>query len=257
VLRQGEGAANGTINRERAVLGKMLRLAVARRKLVRVPEMVTLKAAPRQGFFESWEYGAVRRHLPVDLQVACDLEQRFGWRMQSEVLTLERRQLDLVEGSLTLDPGRTKNDDARTGVYLTAELKVALSAQQARVEALERKLGRLVPYLFAHLSGKKQVGTRIKDFRLAWKAACRKAGVEGRLRHDLRRTAVRNLVRSGVNQHVAMAITGHRTESVFRRYKIISKADLQAAALKLEGHISGTVEAKPVSEVLGIPTSAS
>jgi integrase len=152
--------------------------------------------------------------------------------MQSEVLTLERRQVDLRAGTLTLDPGTTKNDDGRV-VYLTPDLRTALDGQLARVEALSRQLGRIIPYLFPHPGKGRLQGTRIKDFRKAWVAATRRAGVPGRLRHDLRRTAVRNMTRKGVVERVAMKVTGHRTRSVFDRYNIVSEGDLRDVAQKM------------------------
>src|SRR6266704_4477633 len=70
-----------------------------------------------QGFFEYDQYEAVRRRLRPHLQVSTAIAYAFGWRTQSEVLTLERRQLDLATGTIRLEPGTTKNDDGRV-VYL-------------------------------------------------------------------------------------------------------------------------------------------
>jgi integrase len=148
--RQTQGAANGTINRELAVLIRMLRLGYELGKVLRLPVIRKLKeAGPRQGFFEREQYAAVRKHLPPDLQVAVAIAYAFGWRMQSEVLTRERRHLDLDAGTLRLDPGTTKNDDGRV-VYLPADLQAQLATQVDGARALERKLGRVIPYLFPH-----------------------------------------------------------------------------------------------------------
>ncbi len=165
--------------------------------------------------------------------MAVTIAYTFGWRMLSEVLALERRQLDLEAGTLRLDPGTTKNDEGRL-VYLTPELKALLTAQVERVRTLEKKTGRIIPYLFPRLTGRK-AGQRIKDFRKAWTTACKRAGCPGMLRHDFRRTAVRNLVNAGIPERVAMTITGHKTRNVFDRYHIVSPGDLQEATRKLTG----------------------
>ena len=77
-------------------------------------------------------------------------------------------------------------------------------------------------------------GNRIKDFRGAWEEACRLAGVPDRIPHDFRRTAVRNLTRAGVTRSVAMELTGHKTDSVFRRFDIVSEPDLIQAVERLQ-----------------------
>ena len=73
----------------------------------------------------------------------------------------------------------------------------------------------------------------------AWVTACQKAGVVGRVRHDFRRTAVRNMVNRGVAERVAMTITGHKTRSVFERYHIVSPRELEDAARRLTGIVFG------------------
>jgi integrase len=108
-----------------------------------------------------------------------------------------------------------------------------------------RRTARIIPALFPHLSGR-FAGTPRDDFRRAWATACRKAGVPGMLRHDLRRTAVRNMEQAAVPRSVAMKLTGHRTENVYRRYAIVSPADLRSAALKLASYNPGDSPKRPL-----------
>jgi hypothetical protein len=164
--RQGESASNGMINRELAVLNKMMRLAYENNKLLRLPVVRKLEeGAPRQGFFERKRFEAVCCHLRPDLYVTILIASTFGWRMQSEVLTLERRQVGLDAGTLRLEPGTTENDEASIG-YHTPGLKSILAAQVERVRTLEHRLGRIIPHLFPYLKGR-HCGSRIKDFRKA------------------------------------------------------------------------------------------
>lgn len=234
--RQRQGRTNGAINRELATLIKMLNIAYENNKLLRPPRIRKLKeASPREGFFELEQFKAVRKRLDPDLQVVVSIAHELGWRIQSEVLTLGLAQVNLKEGTLRLEPGTTKNDSGRI-VYMSAELKVMVAAQVERVQELQRRLGQITPHLFPHLKGK-LIGTRRKDFRKAWEVACRKAGCPGMRKHDLRRTAVRNLVNDGIPENTAMKITGHKTRAVFDRYHIVSPEDLRAAACKRTGTI--------------------
>src|SRR5580693_10034145 len=109
--------------------------------------------------------------------------------------------------------------------------------------------GQIVPWVFFRLVANRRGGAtspkRIRAFNKAWKAACAAAGAPGRIPHDLRRTAVRNLVRAGVPERVAMEMTGHKTRSVFERYNIVSEGDLRDAAKKLDAaRIRTTVRRK-------------
>ena len=99
------------------------------------------------------------------------------------------------------------------------------------------------PFVF-HRDGK-----RIKDLRGSWERACRDAGLSGKIPHDLRRTAIRTMVRAGISERTAMQMSGNRTRDVFDHYDIVSEGDLKDAADKLgkrlegrTGTSSGTVE---------------
>lgn len=143
-----------------------------------------------------------------------------GWRIRSEVLRLTWTQIDLVTGTVRLEVGDAKNKDGRL-IYLTTELHALLTAQwQARI--LE------CPFVF-HDHGK-----QVKTFYKNWRKACREAGVPDKLGHDFRRTAVRNMVRVGIPERVAMQMSGHKTRAVFDRYHIVSDGDLREAARRLE-----------------------
>ena len=71
--------------------------------------------------------------------------------------------------------------------------------------------------------------------RDAWNSACVKAGNPGAWFHDLRRSAVRNMERAGVSRSVAMKVTGHKTESIYKRYAIADVVSLEEGLKKLAG----------------------
>jgi integrase len=150
-----------------------------------------------------------------------------GWRTKSELLSRQWRHVDLDAGWLRLDQGEGKTAEGRM-FPLTPELRTLLEAQRERVNHLERTTGRIIPWIFIH-----EDGSPIKNFRYARAKACRDAGVPGRLVHDFRRTAVRNLERAGVPRSAAMKITGHKTETVYRRYAIVEEGMMREAAEKL------------------------
>jgi len=143
-----------------------------------------------------------------------------GWRVRSEVLTLQWRQVDFKAGLVRLDPGTTKNLEGRVFV-MTPELRATLEAQLAATEALQRETGAVIPWVL-HRTKR---GRQLKGFRRAWVQACLDAGVPGRILHDLGRTAVRNLERAGVPRSVAMKMVGHKTESVYKTLRDRRRGD--------------------------------
>jgi integrase len=226
LIRQEQGASPAEINRELAILRRSFTLAIEGGKLFNRPHISMLRENNvRVGFFEKEQFESVRRNLPEALQPVISFAFITGWRIRSEVLPLQWRQIDFAAGRVMLDVGSTKNQEART-FPLTVELRELLVAQKAKAEALKQK-GTICPWVFH------RDGVRIKTFRRSWLTACRRAGTPGRIPHDFRRTAVRNLVRAGIPERVAMTMTGHKTRAVFERYNIVSEGDLDMAAQKL------------------------
>ena len=91
-----------------------------------------------------------------------------------------------------------------------------------------------MPYVFPHLDPESpHAGNQLSDFRRTWATACRRAGLTGKIRHDFRRTAVRNMERAGVPRSVAMKITGHKTELIYRRYAIVDTKAIDEGLAKL------------------------
>lgn len=237
--RQTAGAANATINRELAALRRMFTLAVDAGKLISRPKIRLLaEHNARQGFFEPAQFAAVLGHLSAALQAVATFAYYTGWR-KSEILALDWRRVDRAAGIVRLDVGTTKNGDGREFAYGEVDDLDAVIERQWTAHQALAKAGTLCPLVF-HRKGKP-----IKGLQKAWTSACVAAGCPGRLLHDCRRTSVRNLERAGVSRSVAMKLTGHKTENVYRRYAIVSSGDLTDAARKLQaltGTIAGTID---------------
>ena len=225
--RQKQDAAPATINRELAALRRAFRLASRARKVVLQPEISLLREDNRRkGFFEPDQYRTLLEKMPEYLKPVIQVAYITGWRIKSEILTRQKHHVDLDAGWLRLEPGETKSGEGRN-FPLTPELRELLERELEETRTLERDTGQIIPWL-CHKNGK-----RIGSFRKAWSTACKKAGLAGRIPHDFRRTAVRNLERAGVPRSAAMAMVGHRTESIYRRYAIADEAMLKESAVKL------------------------
>jgi integrase len=222
-------SSRGTVHKELAALGRMLTLAVHAGRLPSKPHLPTLKLDNvRKGFFSDDEVRAVLAKLPDWYAPAIEFTWRTGWRI-GEVKSLTWAQIDWNAGTVRLEVGTTKNREGRVFPFAASPSLVALlRAQRERTDAWQRHHGQIVPWVFW------RDGKKLADHRDTWNTACKRAGLPGKLVHDLRRTAVRNLERAGVSRSVAMKLTGHKTEAVYRRYAIVAEADLFEAVRKLE-----------------------
>lgn len=233
--RQGERAANASINRELAALKRMFNLAVRARKLNHAPYVAMLaENNARQGFVDHSGFLAVRDALPSHLKDPITFLYFSGWRA-GEMKALEWRDVDLDGKVVRLRPEVSKNKDGRV-LPLAGEL----------LEVVERARARRRPDCqFVFHEGGQPIG----NFRKAWRTACRAAGLNTILVHDLRRTAVRNMVRAGVPDRVAMTLSGHKTRSIFDRYNIVSESDLVAASEQLQAHLQMQPQSKKVKSI--------
>lgn len=234
--RQEEKASNATINRELSALKRAFSLGIEAGKLTVKPRIPMLREDNvRTGFFERDQFEAVKEKLLPALRPVAYFAYITGWRVHSEVLPLQWRHVDLEAETVRLDVGTTKNGEGRL-FLMTAELRALLLVQREYTDQVQHKRGIICPWVF-HRNGE-----QIHVFRRNWKTACKNAGCPGRIPHDFRRTAVRNMVRGGIPERVAMTMTGHKTRSVFDRYNIVSESDLTEAARKarrLHGHSCG------------------
>jgi len=263
-----QGSAPATINRSTQLLTQAFKLAIERRHLSIAPKIRHLseKGNARRGFFTDEGFRMLRQNLPVYLRDFCEFGYLTGWR-KGEISSLRWEDIDgeLVE----LRSGCSKNNEPRS-VILSGNLEALIARRRD-----ERKYGArghwfLSEYLF-HRNGKP-----IGDFRKSWVTACVVAGLGrfhcpgcdrtvekatcpecdikccyiGRLFHDFRRTAVRNMIRAGVPERVAMTISGHKTRSVFDRYNIVNEEDLRDAIERTQAYLNeGGQKAKPAGVV--------
>lgn len=181
----------------------------------------------RTGFLEQAEFEAVREALPAHLRGVVTLAYFTAMRVKSETLTMQSSQVDREAKVIRLNRGTTKNKKGRVLPYgkLPELVTVIDTAWQAHEQLKAAEI--VSPFVV------ERDGERVKDFRGVWETATETAGYPGKLLHDFRRTAVRNLVRRGVPEKTAMQITGHKTRSVFDRYDIVTERDIEAGLAKL------------------------
>ena len=230
-LRLKAKAAPATINRELAALRAGYRLGLDNDVITAMPRIKLLpENNVRKGFAEAKQVEAICKRLAPDVADGVRFAFSTGWR-RAEVFTITWSQVDWNGGFVRLEPGTTKNQEGRA-FPITPALRAILERRQELTRRCERAQAQIIPLVF-HRSGRP-----IHSFRRSWKKACEKAGLPGLLFHDLRRSAVRNLERASVPRSVAMKLTGHKTESIYRRYAIVAEADLREAGVKLSASLA-------------------
>ena len=226
--REQAGSTPATIQNELAALKRMFSLAVEADKLSHRPHVPRMQVDNvRTHFASEADFQAVHQGLPAEVQPVVAFLYLTGWRV-GEALQLTWSDVEFDAGVVRLRPGSTKNNDARIFPFAALqEVEELLLRQREYTRVVEKATGNIVQHVF-HRNGK-----TIRCFRRAWRAACVDAGLPHLWIHDLRRSAVRRLIRSGVPQAIAMKITGHKTPSTFRRYGIFTESDLTEAMQKV------------------------
>jgi integrase len=228
--------ANGSINRELAYVRRAMKLGAEQDPplVLRIPKFEMLpEAEARDGTLTHEQYRGIRDALPGYARVALVIAYHTGAR-KGELRQIRKDRIDLKPKRIDL-PGRTtKSKKSRfLPVYgdMAAELEMAIAAG-----------AKDCPYLI------QDEGRPVHDWEKAWATACKAAGVAGTLFHDLRRTALTNMIEAGLSEKEAMEISGHRTRSVFDRYHIVSDRRLKEMAGKLEIHLRAKENEKPEQE---------
>jgi integrase len=234
--RLAEGVGTAMVNRSLACLRRMLRIAHEEGRIQFVPKIRLQKEPPaRKGFLELKKFEELVRLLPTHLRPLITFLYYCGVR-SDEAKQIEWSQVNLDARLIRLEDDQTKNEEART-VPLPAVLIMMLAE-------IEPKVGKVFSATNLRTDWQKAcaacgLGTRTRiepedDDSYAWYK------YEGLIVHDLRRSAVRNLVNANVPERVAMKISGHKTRAVFDRYHIVSTDDVTNAMRRLE--LSGNGE---------------
>src|SRR2546428_4838714 len=236
--RLGDGKAKATINRELACPGRAYRLASQSSPPLisanRVPTINLYRESNvRQGFVSHEDYLALLAQLPDPINDAVTLGYLSEWR-RAEVLGLTWSEVDRARGLIT--PPAERSEDREPRELPLSPALAALIEKRWQARLVSGPNGPRACDRVVHREGEP-----VRDFRSAWRKAVDVIGQPGLLFHDLRRSAVTNMIRAGVPEQTAMRISGHRTSSVFRRYRIVETKDLLSALTQTES----TLKADP------------
>jgi len=221
--RRSEGASDTTINRELSIVRRGFTLGMREdpplvTHQVNIPKLEEDNV--RQGFLEQEQYERLLEELPENLKALYVCGYHTGAR-KNELRRIKWPQVDWEAALIRLSVGQTKGKKART-LPIYGDMERWLRSQKAGCSCDS-------PWVFC--------GERnhpVSNHLNGWAEACERAGLPGLLFHDLRRSAVRNMKRAGIQDVVAMGISGHKTRAVFDRYNIVDESDVSNAGKKLE-----------------------
>jgi len=246
-MRLSEGAERSTINREMAYLRRGFKLLVEAKEISEAPVIKLLEDENvREGFINKADFDNLVENLDPQAQDIVIFLYNSGWRSK-EAMTLEWRDVDVESKMIRLRRENSKNKRSR----MLPVLGELWNVIERRVK--ERRLD--CPYVF-HRNGK-----QIKSFRKAWESACVSSGLGsiekkngfpkyvGLLIHDMRRSAVRNFRKSGLSETEGMELTGHKTNSIYRRYDIIDEDDLKESMGKVQEYLKSQPKGSKVASI--------
>lgn len=238
--RREDGTSNATINRGLEILSRAYRLAIEEERLSRAPHIEYLSEAgnARRGFFEADEFARILAHLAPPLDAIVRFAYVCGWR-KAECRLLRWENVDRVAREVRLDDSKS----GRGRVLPLSDDLWSLFEDLWSCRQYETKDGPALSEYVFHVKGRPLGDT---GFERRWRRAAEAAQLHGKLFHDLRRTAARNLIRAGNPQSVVMEITGHETESMFRRYNIITTEDKRTAMERLAKSEATTSNVTPM-----------
>jgi len=228
------GAARASVNRELPYLRHGFKLMLKGGDISAIPAVVELLQGEnvRKGFLAPAEFVGLSKKIPdPDVRDLVAFLYNAGWR-SGEGKSLEWSEVDLNRNMISLPAEKSKSKKPRN-----------LSIIGALMEVIQRRLAVRqldCPYVF-HRRGK-----RIASFRKAFKAAAAQSEMPGLVPHDMRRSAVRNFRRAGLSENEGMKLSGHETDSIYRRYDIISDEDLTESMNRVQEHIKKESENRKV-----------
>lgn len=226
--RQKEGRKNSTINRELALLRRSFRLGYEHDPpfVFRLPVIKTLpEDNVREGFLEADKYKLILDALKDEIKPVFVVAYHLGMRI-GELLAIKRSWVDLEESLIYVNGRVMKDRNPKTApIYGDMKPWLEMLLRHGRIESPK------CVWLFS------RNGKPVKSFKADWKSACKKAGVPDLRFHDLRRTAVRNMIRAGVPEKIAVLISGHKTASMLWRYNITDVPDIRNAGTRTEHHL--------------------